>query len=85
MKLLPRIEKTKYQLVNFKRRHTCRRPKYRWVDSIKMGTTKTGIRSVDWMKLIRDKVQWHDSVNTVMNLTAVDQRKNYHLLKLTWS
>jgi hypothetical protein len=49
------MEKTKYQSVNLKGRHTLRRPKCRWEDSIKMDTIEKGCEGVKGMKLIQDK------------------------------
>jgi hypothetical protein len=44
------------------------RPMRRWDDNIRMNLREIGWEGVDWMKLIEDKNQWRDFVNTVMNL-----------------
>jgi hypothetical protein len=44
------------------------RPRYRWVDNIKMVLREIGWGGVDWIHLAQDRDQWRASVNTVMNL-----------------
>jgi hypothetical protein len=45
-----------------------RRPRRRWVDSIKMNLRETGWDGMDWIDLAQDKDQWRALVNTIMNL-----------------
>jgi len=47
-----------------------RRPWCRWED-IRMDHRETGWEVVDWMHLAKDRDQWWDLVNTVMNLWVV--------------
>jgi hypothetical protein len=44
------------------------RPSRRWEDNIKMDLKETGIDGANWIRLVRDWVQWQAFVNTVMNL-----------------
>jgi hypothetical protein len=44
------------------------RPRYRWVDNIKMDLRDRGWGGMDWIDLAQDKDQWRGLVNTVMNL-----------------
>jgi hypothetical protein len=44
------------------------RPKYRWVDNIKMDLREIGWDGMDWIHLAQDRDQWKALVNTVMNL-----------------
>jgi hypothetical protein len=44
------------------------RPRRRWEDNIKMYLRETGIDGANWIRLVQDRVQWWDFVNTVMNL-----------------
>jgi hypothetical protein len=44
------------------------RPKRRWKDNIKMDLREIGTDGANWIRLVQDRVQWRDSVNTVMNL-----------------
>jgi hypothetical protein len=45
-----------------------RRPRRRWVDSIKMDLKEIGWDGVDWIELAQGRNQWRALVNTVMNL-----------------
>jgi hypothetical protein len=45
-----------------------RRPRRRWVDSIKMDLVEIGWDGMDWIDLAQDSDQWRALVNTVMNL-----------------
>jgi hypothetical protein len=38
------------------------------VGNIKMDLKEIGIDGANWIRLARDRVQWRDFVNTVMNL-----------------
>jgi hypothetical protein len=44
------------------------RPRFRWVDSVKMDLRETGWDGADWIDLAQDRDQWRALVNTVMNL-----------------
>jgi hypothetical protein len=45
-----------------------RRPKRRWVDSIKIDLREMGCGGMNWICLAQDRDQWWALVNTVMNL-----------------
>jgi hypothetical protein len=45
-----------------------RRPRCRWLDTIKIDLGEIGWDGVDWIDLAHDKDQWRVLVNTVMNL-----------------
>jgi hypothetical protein len=45
-----------------------RRPRRRWVDSIKMDLREIGWDGTDWINLGQDRDQWRALVNIVMNL-----------------
>jgi hypothetical protein len=44
------------------------RPRRRWEDNIRMDLREIGIDEVNWIRLARNRVQWWNFVNTVMNL-----------------
>jgi hypothetical protein len=44
------------------------RPRWRWVDNIKMDLGDIGWGGVDWIVLPRDRDKWRALVNSVMNL-----------------
>jgi hypothetical protein len=44
------------------------RPRRRWVYNIKMDLREIRWDGMDWIYLARDRDQWRDLVNTVMNL-----------------
>jgi hypothetical protein len=44
------------------------RPRYRWVDNIKMDLLEIGWGGVDWIGLAQDRDKWRALVNAVMNL-----------------
>jgi hypothetical protein len=44
------------------------RPRYRWVDNIKMDLREIGWGGMDWIDLAQDSDRWRALVNTVMNL-----------------
>jgi hypothetical protein len=44
------------------------RPRYRWIDSIKMEFSEIGLSVVDWIGLALDKYRWRALANAVMNL-----------------
>jgi hypothetical protein len=44
------------------------RPKYRWMDNIKMDLREIGLGAVDWIDMAQDRDQWRVLVNTVMKL-----------------
>jgi hypothetical protein len=45
-----------------------RRPMRRLEDNIKMDLKEIGIDRANWIRLSQNRVQWHDFVNTVVNL-----------------
>jgi hypothetical protein len=45
-----------------------RRPRYRWVDNIKMNLRGMVWGGMDWIELALDRDQWRALVNTVTNL-----------------
>jgi hypothetical protein len=44
------------------------RPRWRWVDNIKMGLREMGWGDMDWIGLAKDRDKWRALVNSVMNL-----------------
>jgi hypothetical protein len=44
------------------------RPRYRWVDNIKMDLREIGWNGMDWIDLAQDRDRWRALVKTVMNL-----------------
>jgi hypothetical protein len=44
------------------------RPKYRWVDNIRMVLVVVGWGDVDWIGLAQDTDRWRALVNSVLNL-----------------
>jgi hypothetical protein len=44
------------------------RPRLMWEDNIKMDLREIRIDGTNWIRLVQDRVQWRDFVNTVMNL-----------------
>jgi hypothetical protein len=44
------------------------RPRYRWVDNIKMDLSKIGWDSMDWIDLAQNRDQWRALLSMVMNL-----------------
>jgi hypothetical protein len=44
------------------------RPRRQWVDNIKMDLREIGWDGIDWIDLAKDRDQWRELVNTVMNL-----------------
>jgi hypothetical protein len=44
------------------------RPRYRWVDNIKMDLLEIGWGGVDWIGLAQARDKWRALVNAVMNL-----------------
>jgi hypothetical protein len=44
------------------------RPRYRWIDNIKMGLLEIGLSGVDRIGLAQDRYSWRALVNAVMNL-----------------
>jgi hypothetical protein len=43
------------------------RPRYRWVNNIKMDIRVIGFGGIGWIDLDQDRGQWRALVNTVMN------------------
>jgi hypothetical protein len=44
------------------------RPRYRWVDKIRMDLGEVGWGDVDWISLAQDRNRWRALVNSVLNL-----------------
>jgi hypothetical protein len=44
------------------------RPRWRWVDNIKMGLGEIGWGGVDWIGLVQDRDKWRALVNLEINL-----------------
>ena len=44
------------------------RPRYRWVDNIKMDLKEVGCGYLDWIGLAQDRDRWRTLVSAVMNL-----------------
>jgi len=44
------------------------RPRYRWVDNIRMDLQEVGCGHVDWIGLAQDRDRWRTVVSAVMNL-----------------
>jgi hypothetical protein len=44
------------------------RSRRRWEDYIKLDLREIRINGTNWIQLAQDRVQWRDSVDTVMNL-----------------
>ena len=49
-------------------RRPLRRPRYRWVDNIRMDLQEVGCGYVDWIGLTQDRDRWRTLVSAVMNL-----------------
>ena len=45
-----------------------RRPRRRWVDSIRMDLQEVGCGYMDWNRLAQDRDKWRTLVSAVMNL-----------------
>jgi hypothetical protein len=44
------------------------RPRFRWIDNIKMDLLEIGLSVVDWIHLAQDRYRWRALVNVVMKL-----------------
>jgi hypothetical protein len=44
------------------------RARRRWVDNIKIYLREIGLDGMDWIDLAKDRDQWRDVMNAVMNL-----------------
>ena len=49
-------------------RRLLERPRYRWVDNIRMDLQEVGCGGMDWIELTQDRNRWQALVNAVMNL-----------------
>jgi hypothetical protein len=49
-------------------RRPLRRPRRRWIYSIKVDVLEIGLSVVDWIGLAQDRYRWRALVNAVMNL-----------------
>jgi hypothetical protein len=45
-----------------------KKPRYRWMDNIKVDLREIGWDGMDWIDLTQDRDQWRALVNTVMNI-----------------
>jgi hypothetical protein len=45
-----------------------RRPRSRWEDNNKMHLQEVGCGGMDWIELVRDRDNWRELVNAVINL-----------------
>jgi hypothetical protein len=59
-------KKNTYRLLEEKRPPG--RPRWSWVDNIKMDFGEIGLGGVDWIGLAQDRDNWRALVNSVMNL-----------------
>jgi hypothetical protein len=53
---------------NARRNETIRRPRQRWMDTVKRDFEEIGWGGMDWINLVQDMGRWRTLVNTVMNL-----------------
>jgi hypothetical protein len=53
------------------------RPRYRWVDNIKMDLGERGWGGVDWIGLAQDRDKWRALVNVVMNFRVPKNAGNF--------
>jgi hypothetical protein len=44
------------------------RPRRRWEDDIKSGSSRSGVGAMDWIELAQERDKWRVLVNAVMNL-----------------
>jgi hypothetical protein len=44
------------------------KPRRRWEDNIKIGSSRSGMWVMDWIDLVQDRDKWQSLVNVVMNL-----------------
>jgi hypothetical protein len=44
------------------------RPRFKWMDNIKMDILEVGVSVVDWIGLAQDRYRWRALVNAVMNI-----------------
>jgi hypothetical protein len=51
-----------------KGKRSCRRPRHRWENNIRMDLKETGWEGADWICLVHDTGWWQALVNMVMNL-----------------
>jgi hypothetical protein len=57
-----------------KRKRPLERPRWRWLDNIKMDLGEIGWGDVDWIGLAQDRNRWRALVNSVMNLRLGNYR-----------
>jgi hypothetical protein len=64
------VKRNTYRIVAGKpeRKRLLGRPRCRWQDNIKIEVTEIVWGGMDWINVAKDKDQWRDYVNTVMNL-----------------
>jgi hypothetical protein len=49
-------------------RRPLERPRRRWEDNIKNGSSRSGIGGMDWIDMAQDRDRWRAVVSAVMNL-----------------
>jgi len=59
------------------RHRTLGRPRYRWVDNIRMGLQEVGCGDMDWIELAQDRDRWRALVSAVMNLRVPQNVGNF--------
>jgi hypothetical protein len=47
------------------------KPRWRWVDNIKIGLAEIELGGMDWIGKARDRDKWRTLVNAVMNLQVL--------------
>jgi hypothetical protein len=52
------------------------RPRYRWIDNIKMDNLEIGLSVVDWIGLAQDRYMWRALVKSVMNFRVPQNAGN---------
>jgi hypothetical protein len=52
------------------------RPRWSWVDNIKMDLAQIGLGDVDWIGIVQDRDKWRALVNVVKNLQVLQYAGN---------
>jgi hypothetical protein len=53
------------------------RPRYGWIDNIKIDLLEIGLSVVDWIGLAQDRFSWRALMNAVMKLWVLTMLGNY--------
>jgi hypothetical protein len=56
---------------NIEGRRPLGRPRYRWLDNIRMDLVEVEWGDVDWIGLAQDRDRWRALVNSVLNLRVL--------------